>query len=83
MSRVFVAEEVTLGRGVVRVLAPDLAEGLSTDRFAREAMLRWAITSNPMEASVYATYLREQGRLGAAVGAKAELEKLERQSAGR
>jgi serine/threonine-protein kinase len=40
MSRVFVAEEVTLGRRVVvKVLAPELAEGLSAERFAREAKL--------------------------------------------
>jgi len=40
MSRVFVAEEVALGRRVVvKVLAPERAEGLSADRFAREAKL--------------------------------------------
>ena len=40
MSRVFVAEEVALGRRVVvKVLAPELAEGLSAERFAREARL--------------------------------------------
>ena len=40
MSRVFVAEEVALGRRVVvKVLAPELAEGLSAERFAREAKL--------------------------------------------
>ena len=40
MSRVFVAEEIALGRRVVvKVLAPELAEGLSADRFAREAKL--------------------------------------------
>ena len=40
MARVFVAEEVALGRRVVvKVLAPELAEGLSADRFAREAKL--------------------------------------------
>lgn len=37
MSRVFVAEERRLGRKVVvKVLAPDLAEGISAERFARE-----------------------------------------------
>jgi serine/threonine-protein kinase len=37
MSRVFLAEERALGRQVVvKVLAPELAEGLSADRFARE-----------------------------------------------
>src|SRR3954469_20624176 len=37
MSRVFVAHERSLGRKiVVKVLAPDLAAGLSNERFARE-----------------------------------------------
>ena len=37
MSRVFVAEEVRLGRKVVvKVLSPDLALGLSAERFERE-----------------------------------------------
>jgi serine/threonine-protein kinase len=40
MSRVFVAEELALGRRVVvKVLAPELAESLSGERFAREARL--------------------------------------------
>jgi Tol biopolymer transport system component/serine/threonine protein kinase len=40
MSRVFLAEEVALGRRVVvKVLAPDLAEGLSAERFSREIRL--------------------------------------------
>src|SRR5215207_1567196 len=40
MSRVFVAEETALGRRVVvKVLAPELAEGLSADRFKREVRL--------------------------------------------
>jgi Tol biopolymer transport system component/serine/threonine protein kinase len=40
MSRVFVAEELALGRRiVVKVLAPELAEGLSADRFSREIRL--------------------------------------------
>ena len=40
MSRVFVAEENALGRKVViKVLPPELAEGLSADRFAREIRL--------------------------------------------
>ena len=40
MSRVFVAEENALGRKVViKVLSPELAEGLSADRFAREIRL--------------------------------------------
>jgi tetratricopeptide (TPR) repeat protein len=37
MSRVFVAEELRLARKVVvKVLSPDLAQGLSADRFERE-----------------------------------------------
>src|SRR5256885_10365625 len=37
MSRVFVAEELRLERKVVvKVLSPDLAQGLSADRFERE-----------------------------------------------
>ena len=40
MSRVFVAEEIALGRRiVVKVLPPELAEGLSAERFAREMQL--------------------------------------------
>jgi serine/threonine protein kinase len=40
MSRVFVAREEALGRAVVvKVLAPELAEGLSAERFAREVRL--------------------------------------------
>jgi serine/threonine-protein kinase len=40
MSRVFVAEDAALGRRiVVKVLAPELAEGLSAERFAREIRL--------------------------------------------
>lgn len=37
MSRVFVAEEMALGRKVViKVLPPDLAAGVSAERFSRE-----------------------------------------------
>jgi serine/threonine-protein kinase len=40
MSRVFVARDVTLGRDVVvKVIAPEAAEGLSAERFAREVKL--------------------------------------------
>ena len=40
MSRVFVAEETSLGRKIViKVLPPELAAGLSTDRFHREIHL--------------------------------------------
>jgi len=40
MSRVFVAEEVELGRAVViKVLPPDLAAGLNVDRFRREIQM--------------------------------------------
>ncbi len=40
MSRVFVAQETALGRTVVvKVIAPELAEGVSAERFAREVKL--------------------------------------------
>ncbi|HSA56598.1 MAG TPA: protein kinase [Gemmatimonadaceae bacterium] len=40
MSRVFVAEETALGRKVViKVLPPDLAAGVSSERFTREVQL--------------------------------------------
>ncbi len=40
MSRVFLAEDATLGRKVVlKILPRDLAEGLSTERFRREILL--------------------------------------------
>lgn len=40
MSRVFVAHDNTLGRDVlVKVIAPELAEGVSADRFSREVKL--------------------------------------------
>ncbi|HVF38538.1 MAG TPA: serine/threonine-protein kinase, partial [Gemmatimonadaceae bacterium] len=40
MSRVFLAEDRALGRMVVlKVLSPELAEGMSADRFAREIRL--------------------------------------------
>ncbi len=40
MSRVFVAHENALGRAVVvKVIAPELAEGVSAERFAREVKL--------------------------------------------
>src|SRR5215210_2086465 len=40
MSRVFLAEEVALGRRVViKVLPPDLAAGLSVERFSRETQV--------------------------------------------
>src|SRR5688500_16140912 len=40
MSRVFVAEETSLGRKVVvKVLSPELAAGISVDRFKREIQM--------------------------------------------
>ena len=44
MSRVFIAQETALGRSVVvKVLAPDLAAGLSAERFQREIKLAAAL----------------------------------------
>jgi serine/threonine-protein kinase len=44
MARVFVAREEALGRDVVvKVLAPELAQGLSVERFAREIHLAAAL----------------------------------------
>jgi tRNA A-37 threonylcarbamoyl transferase component Bud32 len=44
MSRVFVAKDEALGRDVVvKVLAPELAEGLSAERFAREIRVAAAL----------------------------------------
>ena len=44
MSRVFLARDTALGRDVViKVLAPELAEGLSAERFAREIRLAAAL----------------------------------------
>ena len=44
MSRIFVAHDTALGRDVVvKVLAPDLAEGLSAERFAREIRVAAAL----------------------------------------
>jgi len=40
MSRVYVAEEIGLGRKVVvKVLAPELSAGVNADRFRRETQL--------------------------------------------
>jgi eukaryotic-like serine/threonine-protein kinase len=40
MSRVFVATENALGRAVViKIIAPDLLEGLSAERFTRKVKL--------------------------------------------
>src|ERR1700759_3898483 len=40
MSRVFLADEVRLGRKVVvKVLSPDLAQGINAERFEREILL--------------------------------------------
>ena len=40
MSRVFLAEEVRLGRSVVvKVLPPEMAAGVSAERFEREIQL--------------------------------------------
>ena len=49
MCRVFVAEEVALGRRVfVKVLAPELGEGMSGERFARKIRL----AATPQQANI-------------------------------
>jgi serine/threonine-protein kinase len=50
------------------LVASRLWERAGNVRKAYEAAQRWAFTNNPIDGSLYATYLREQGRLGAAVG---------------
>ncbi|MGI8401048.1 MAG: protein kinase domain-containing protein [Gemmatimonadaceae bacterium] len=54
MSRVFLAEEVSLGRKVVvKVLPPDLAAGVNTERFRREIQLA-ARLQHPHIVPIYA-----------------------------
>src|SRR5688500_16375868 len=94
------------------LVASRLWERAGNVRKAYEAARRWTFTNNPVDGSLFATYLREQARLGAAAGdreaaiaayrqyvrlranaeptlagdlatARAALEKLEQQSAGR
>jgi tetratricopeptide (TPR) repeat protein/TolB-like protein len=94
------------------LVASRLWERAGNARKAYQAAQRWDFTANPVDGALYAIYLREQGRLGAAVGdrelaiaayrrylklrahhepaldrdvatVRSELEKLERQSAGR
>ena len=50
------------------LVASRLWERAGNVRKAYEAVQRWAFTTNPVDGSLYATYLREQGRLGAAAG---------------
>ena len=46
MSKVFVAEETRLGRKVVvKVLSPELAQGISVERFEREIRTAAALNS--------------------------------------
>ena len=61
MSRVFVARDEALGRDVVvKVLAPNLAEGLSVERFAREIRLAAAL-QEPHIVPVHAAGTTEDG----------------------
>ena len=61
MSRVFVAREEALGRDeVVKVLAPELAAGLSAERFAREIKLAAAV-QEPHIVSVHAAGVTTEG----------------------
>jgi hypothetical protein len=50
------------------LVASRLWERAGNVQRAYEAAQRWAITTGPDAGAVFATYLREQGRLGAAVG---------------
>jgi TolB-like protein len=60
MSRVFVAREEALGRDVVvKVLAPELAAGLSAERFARE--IRLAALQEPHIVPVHAAGVTADG----------------------
>ena len=62
MSRVFVAEEARLGRRVVgKVLAPELTEGMSAERFAREVRLA-ARLQHPNIVPLLATVERDTSR---------------------
>jgi serine/threonine-protein kinase len=61
MSRVFVAREEALGRDVVvKVLAPELAAGLSAERFAREIKLAAAL-QEPHIVPVHAASVTSHG----------------------
>ena len=54
MSRVFLAEERAVGRRiVVKVLSPDLAAGVSAERFKREIM----ITAQLCSISIFESFL--------------------------
>jgi tetratricopeptide (TPR) repeat protein len=55
-------------RLVGNLVASRLRERSGNLRKAYEAVQRRALGNNPMDGSLYATYLREQGRLGAAAG---------------
>src|SRR4030095_11790994 len=61
MSRVFVAREEALGRDVVvKVLAPELAAGISAERFAREIRLAAAL-QEPHIVPVHTTGVTAEG----------------------
>jgi tetratricopeptide (TPR) repeat protein len=65
---------VTLGpigdrvRPVGNLVASRLWERAGNVRAAYQATQRWSVSSHPMDGTLYATYLRERGRLGAAAG---------------
>src|SRR5688500_7646615 len=50
------------------LVASRLWERAGNVRKAYEAAQRWTFTNSPIDGSLYATYLREQARLGAAAG---------------
>lgn len=61
MSRVFVARDEALGRDVVvKVLAPELAQGLSAERFTREIQLAAAL-QEPHIVPVHAAGVTSEG----------------------
>ena len=82
MSRVFVAEELALGRRVVvKVLDREMAQGLSAERFALEAQLAAVSGVDSRQRLASLDSMLALGPIGLRVGSA--LERLERQSAGR
>jgi len=71
MSRVFVADETAFGRKVVvKVLPPDLAAGVSVDRFKREIQVA-ARLQHPVTRRSRAHWTRRRPRCGSATSRRA------------